>query len=141
MGISPNNLEENIVTLIFNFPDLSLILTHIGALALIRMYVTNTLCSDLNFVIMDYLINEGYPAAAKKFAAEANIPHPAGDYENIEDRVDIRNAIISGDIQTAIEKINELNPSVSTTPHFSLLLAMIRLCFMHHSYATAFDEI
>lgn len=62
---------------------------------------------------MDYLINEGYPAAAKKFAAEANIPHLAADYDNIQERVDIRNAIISGDIQSAIEKINELNPSVS----------------------------
>jgi len=71
---------------------------------------------------MDYLINEGYPAAAKKFAAEADIPHPTGDYENIEDRVEIRNAIISGDVQTAIEKINELNPSVSTIRHFLKLL-------------------
>lgn len=90
---------------------------------------------------MDYLVNEGYPAAAKKFASEANIPHPAGDYENINDRVDIRNDIISGDIQSAIEKINELNPSVSTNTHYPLFLAMIRLCFMHHSYASAGDEI
>lgn len=64
---------------------------------------------------MDYLINEGYPAAAKKFAAEANLQHVSGDLE-IEERVDIRNAILAGDIQTAIEKINDLTPDVSFLP-------------------------
>jgi hypothetical protein len=63
-------------------------------------------------VIMDYLINEGYPLAAKKFAAEANI-QPAVDIDSIQERVEIRSAIHRGDIQTAIENINELNPQVS----------------------------
>ncbi len=62
---------------------------------------------------MDYLINEGYPAAAKKFAAEANIQPQAGDTEYIQERVDIRNAILGGDIQTAVEKINDLSADVS----------------------------
>lgn len=68
---------------------------------------------DINFVIMDYLINEGYPAAAKKFASEANIQLPSGGSEYIQERLEIRNAILAGDIQTAIEKINDLNPDVS----------------------------
>lgn len=82
-----------------------------------------SLCSDINFVIMDYLVNEGYPAAAKKFAAEAGLPQPVGDQEHIEERVDIRNAILAGDIEQALEKINELNPSVSapTCLRFALL--------------------
>ena len=62
---------------------------------------------------MDYLINEGYPAAAKKFAVEANLYQSEEEMENIEERVDIRNSILAGDIQPAIEKINELNPDVS----------------------------
>ena len=66
---------------------------------------------DINLVIMDYLINEGYPSAATKFAKEANI-QPAADAESIQQRVDIRNAIHSGDIQLAIEKINDINPQV-----------------------------
>ena len=70
---------------------------------------------DINFVIMDYLINEGYPSAAKKFALEANI-QPKADVDSIQERVEIRNAIHGGDIQSAIEKINELNPQVSRTP-------------------------
>lgn len=60
---------------------------------------------------MDYLITNGYPAAAKKFASEANI-QPRADVEAIQERVEIRTAIHSGDIQAAIEKINELNPQV-----------------------------
>ena len=67
--------------------------------------------SDLNKVIMEYLIKEGYPAAAQKFAAEANMPNKP-DYEAIQARVSIRDAVYSGNIQMAIEKINELAPHV-----------------------------
>lgn len=66
---------------------------------------------DINYLVMDYLVTNGYPAAAKRFAAEANIL-PKVDIESIQERVEIRGAIHSGDIQTAIEKINELSPQV-----------------------------
>lgn len=61
---------------------------------------------------MEYLISEGYPEAAQRFALEANI-EPELDVDSIQERVEIREAIASGDIQSAIEKINELNPQVS----------------------------
>ena len=88
---------------------------------------------------MDYLISEGYPSAAQKFAHEANIA-PMLDVESIQERVEIREAIDAGDIQTAITKINELNPRVS--PNLSLLqrprYERAPYCydytlFMHHS--------
>ena len=60
---------------------------------------------------MEYLIKEGYPAAAQKFASEANMSNKP-DYEAIQARVAIRDAIYSGHIQTAIERINELAPQV-----------------------------
>ena len=60
---------------------------------------------------MEYLISEGYPEAAQRFALEANI-EPELDVDSIQERVEIREAIASGDIQSAIEKINELNPQV-----------------------------
>lgn len=60
---------------------------------------------------MEYLISEGYPEAAQRFASEANI-EPELDVDSIQERVEIREAIASGNIQTAIEKINELNPQV-----------------------------
>jgi hypothetical protein len=71
---------------------------------------------------MDYLINEGYPDAAMNFAKEASIV-PSADGEAIQERVDIRNAIHTGDMQLAIERINELNPQVSHYPA-SILLAL-----------------
>jgi hypothetical protein len=68
--------------------------------------------SDINYLVMDYLITNGYPAAASKFAVEANIQLRT-DLESIQERVEIRTFIHSGNIQAAIEKINELNPHVS----------------------------
>lgn len=72
---------------------------------------------------MDYLVANGYPSAAQKFAVEANI-QPKPDVQSIQERVEIRNAIHTGDIQTAIEKLNELNPQVlppSLSPFVALL--------------------
>lgn len=74
--------------------------------------------SDINYLVMDYLVTNGYPAAAKRFAVEANI-QPKADIESIQERVEIRGAIHSGDIQTAIEKINELSPQVRHSHIFS----------------------
>lgn len=90
--------------------------------------------TDINTVIMDYLIKEGYPDSARKFAIEANIKHRPDD-ETIRIRVQVRNAIHSGDIQTAIELINELNPEILDLDpqlHFALLrlqlVELIRTC-------------
>jgi glucose-induced degradation protein 8 len=65
---------------------------------------------------MDYLVHEGYSRTAAKFAKEANI-QPPPEQESIQPRVEIRNAIYSGDIETAIHQINDLNPQVSAFYH------------------------
>jgi len=90
--------------------------------------------ADINFVIMDYLVSEGYPRAAERFAKEANIQLPL-DEEIIQTRVEIRQAIHAGDISTAITKINDLNPQILDTDaalHFALLrlqlIELIRTC-------------
>jgi glucose-induced degradation protein 8 len=73
---------------------------------------TDTLLDrDLNNLIMDYFITDNYPSTAQKFAAEAKIT-PKADFKSINERVEIRDSIHRGDLQTAIEKINELNPQV-----------------------------
>ncbi|KAJ5701795.1 hypothetical protein N7488_009343 [Penicillium malachiteum] len=89
--------------------------------------------TDINYLVMDYLITNGYPAAAHKFAVEANIQLRAD--EAIQERVEIRTAINSGNIQLAIEKINELNPEIldgDASLHFALLrlhlIELIRPC-------------
>ena len=83
--------------------------------------------SDLNSVVMDYLVSEGYPSAAQKFASEANI-QPKSGYGTINERVEIRDAIWRGDIQTAIEMINELDPTVSLTTCTLPIMHVIRCC-------------
>ncbi|KAK9473001.1 CTLH/CRA C-terminal to lish motif domain-containing protein [Dipodascopsis tothii] len=86
--------------------------------------------ADLNSLVMNYLIIEGYQSAAYKFAQEANIS-ATGALDSINARVQIRAAVHAGDIQTAIEKINDLNPELlDTNPelHFALLrLQLIEL--------------
>ncbi|KAJ4368279.1 hypothetical protein N0V83_006635 [Neocucurbitaria cava] len=83
---------------------------------------------------MDYLVSEGYPRAAEKFAKEANIHLPLEE-ESIQARVEIRRAIHAGDIDTAITKINDINPQILDTDpalHFALLrlqlIELIRTC-------------
>ena len=70
---------------------------------------------------MDYLVSEGYPVAAQNFALEANI-QPNASVESMQERVEIRNLIYSGEIETAIERINELNPQVRLCEHNPFLL-------------------
>jgi hypothetical protein len=76
--------------------------------------------SDINWVIMDYLVSEGYPGAAEKFAQETNLCQPA-DIEHIRQRVKVRNAIHAGRVDEAIGLINELDPEVSAAIPFVIL--------------------
>ncbi|KAK3072186.1 hypothetical protein LTR53_007293 [Teratosphaeriaceae sp. CCFEE 6253] len=72
--------------------------------------------SDINWVIMDYLVSEGYPGAAEKFAQETNFAGPV-DHESIRERVRIRDAIHGGRIDEAIELVNEIDPEILDTNH------------------------
>ena len=69
--------------------------------------------SDLNRLIMDYLVIEGYKSAAEEFSQEASLSAPV-DFESIESRMDIREALQRGDVEDAITRINDLNPEVSS---------------------------
>jgi glucose-induced degradation protein 8 len=60
---------------------------------------------------MDYLVSEGYPGAAEKFAQETNIGQGT-DIASIRERVNIRNAIHAGKADEAIEMINEVDLEV-----------------------------
>lgn len=81
-----------------------------------------TIQRDINNLVLNYLINEGYPQAAEKFSSEANIPVNLTD-STLHQRVRIRNAIISGNVQEAIEKINDNFPTVRSnhSPFVQLL--------------------
>ena len=67
--------------------------------------------SLVNKLVMNYLVTEGYPETAQILAAEANMAMDS-EVSPIQERLEIRNLIYAGDIQNAIERINEVNPQV-----------------------------
>jgi hypothetical protein len=90
--------------------------------------------SEINAMILDYLTMEGYPNAAANFSKEANL-QPLQENAAIQARQEIQNCIHSGNIQSAIETLNELDPEILDNDkalHFSLLrlqlVELIRSC-------------
>ncbi|KAF9455119.1 hypothetical protein P691DRAFT_800122 [Macrolepiota fuliginosa MF-IS2] len=63
---------------------------------------------------MDYLVIEGYKSAAEEFSEEAHLTPPM-DFESIESRMDIREALQRGDVEDAITRVNDLNPEILDT--------------------------
>ncbi|KAI0304803.1 CTLH/CRA C-terminal to lish motif domain-containing protein [Russula brevipes] len=70
--------------------------------------------ADLNRLVMDYLVIEGYKSAAEEFSTEAGV-QPAVDFASIESRRNIREALNRGDVQEAITRVNDLNPEILDT--------------------------
>jgi LisH len=68
--------------------------------------------SDLNVLIMNYLVHQGYPSSAVSFAREANLALSKESVDSITARMKIRNKIHAGEIEGAIHDINTLNPQV-----------------------------
>ncbi|KAF9044619.1 hypothetical protein BDZ89DRAFT_1059091 [Hymenopellis radicata] len=63
---------------------------------------------------MDYLVIEGYKSAAEEFSQEAKIAPPV-DFESMESRMNIREALQRGDVEDAITRVNDLNPEILDT--------------------------
>jgi hypothetical protein len=73
--------------------------------------MTNHINRELNQLVMQYLLTEGYAEAAEEFARESNI-EPTIELEDVRRRLAIRQAIQRGDIECAIDRINELDPEL-----------------------------
>lgn len=73
-----------------------------------KLHVTK---NEMNKLIMNYLVIEGYKEAAEKFQEECGTS-PGIDLPSISDRMATRVAIQKGDIQSAIERANDLNPLI-----------------------------
>jgi len=79
--------------------------------------------SDLNNMVLDYLVYNGYVQSAEKFSKEANLPKNFKDM-TLPQRMEIRASILSGNVEEAIEKINDNFPTIldlNPTLHFALL--------------------
>ncbi|RKU46844.1 hypothetical protein DL546_008154 [Coniochaeta pulveracea] len=90
--------------------------------------------SDINTLILDYLTMQGYPQAAEKFSKEANLL-PRQEDSTIATRREIQTYIHSGQIELAIQLLNDLDPEILDSDpklHFSLLrlqlVELIRQC-------------
>ncbi|GMT08706.1 hypothetical protein PFISCL1PPCAC_3, partial [Pristionchus fissidentatus] len=67
---------------------------------------------EMTNLVLEYLVIEGYPDAARALAAEANVKLEEKDWIQIEKRVAIKNDILSGNIAEAIEKLDVLCPGM-----------------------------
>lgn len=67
--------------------------------------------SDMNKLIMNYLVMEGFKEAAEKFSVEAGISPPC-DLDQLDERIRIRNTIHQGQFQEAMRLVTQLHPEI-----------------------------
>eukprot|EP01065_Artemidia_motanka_P018719 TRINITY_DN22057_c0_g1_i2.p1 TRINITY_DN22057_c0_g1~~TRINITY_DN22057_c0_g1_i2.p1 ORF type:complete len:224 (+),score=48.14 TRINITY_DN22057_c0_g1_i2:66-737(+) len=65
--------------------------------------------SSLNRIVMNWLEVEGFRDTAESFAEEAGVHC---DLEGVGDRIAIRQLMQSGDVSTAVDKVNAMDPEV-----------------------------
>lgn len=70
--------------------------------------------SDLNALVFDYLVVEGFSDAAVEFARETGISSTI-DQDMIQERMEIRQAVEDGRVEEAVRRVNELDPEVSSS--------------------------
>lgn len=66
---------------------------------------------DMNTIIMNFLVTEGYVEAADTFSKESGT-QPGVDLDAITDRMEIRKAVQSGNVDFAVERVNDLSPEI-----------------------------
>lgn len=65
----------------------------------------------MNKLIMNYLVTEGFKEAAEKFQLESGV-NPTVDLNSLDNRIQIRDAIMNGRIQEATALVNQLHPEL-----------------------------
>lgn len=70
--------------------------------------------ADMNKLVMNFLVIEGYKDAAEKFAEESGMATGC-DASEIDSRMRIRAAVQRGDIDAAVDLVNDLNPEILDT--------------------------
>ncbi|KAL6538645.1 Glucose-induced degradation complex subunit [Orobanche gracilis] len=87
---------------------------------------------DMNKLVMNFLVTEGYVEAAEKFRLESGTERILKiadiDLATITDRMAVKKAVQSGNVEDAIEKVNDLNPEIlDTNPQLYFHLQQQRL--------------
>ncbi|XP_012449471.1 protein GID8 homolog isoform X1 [Gossypium raimondii] len=82
---------------------------------------------DMNKLVMNFLVTEGYAEAVAKFRMETGT-EPDMDVAMIMDRMAVKKAVQCGNVEDAIEKVNDLNPEIlDTNPELFFHLQQQRL--------------
>ncbi|EFH66107.1 predicted protein [Arabidopsis lyrata subsp. lyrata] len=72
---------------------------------------------DMNRLVMNFLVVEGYLEAVEKFQKESGTKPEVG-FASISDRLAVIEAIESGNLDDAVEKLNATNPEILKTNFF-----------------------
>jgi hypothetical protein len=67
--------------------------------------------AEMNQLVMNYLVTEGFKEAADKFRVESGV-EPCMELSLLDNRIRIREAVLAGQIQAAIAMINDLYPEL-----------------------------
>ncbi|KAF3773607.1 hypothetical protein EJ110_NYTH54990 [Nymphaea thermarum] len=78
---------------------------------------------DMNKLVMNFLVTEGYVEAAEKFRMESGT-EPDIDLATITDRMAVKKAVQCGNVEDAIEKVNDLNPE-GLSPEYAVAKAQM----------------
>ncbi|XP_064392134.1 glucose-induced degradation protein 8 homolog [Halichondria panicea] len=70
--------------------------------------------ADLNKLVMEYLVKEGFKDAVLSFEGESGID-PGVDMKILDEQIKIRAAVESGSIQDAVELVNDVDPEILDT--------------------------
>ncbi|KAK1927875.1 CTLH/CRA C-terminal to lish motif domain-containing protein [Papiliotrema laurentii] len=82
---------------------------------------------DLNALVFEYLLIEGFSEAAVEFARETGLPHDI-DHAMVHERMEIREAVEDGRVEEAVRRVNELDPEIlDTNPPLLFHLHLLRL--------------
>ncbi|CAI7807849.1 unnamed protein product, partial [Closterium sp. NIES-54] len=74
-----------------------------------RMDAAAVRAEDMNKLVMNYLVTEGYVDAARKFEIESGTD-PGADLGAVAERMAVKQAVQRGDVEDAIDRVNDLNP-------------------------------
>ena len=70
--------------------------------------------TDIDKLVMDYLVKEGFKDAVLAFQAETGLK-PGVNMAHMDDQIKIREAIEAGRIQDAVELVNDVDPDILDT--------------------------
>ncbi|GAA5873586.1 hypothetical protein JCM3774_000058 [Rhodotorula dairenensis] len=118
-----------------------------------RLADVNVSKDDLNFLVANYLFTEGYLSAAENFAREAGLDTaaaalngsassstPTYDVESIRTRMEVRRAVLKGDVEVALDKVVDLDLEIldlDPSLHFHLLQQHLIELIRAHEIPTA----